>query len=104
MIAEEHKTALRYIIIMLLVLLAVTFFWAYMSTRHSVTLQDIVRTDSGVSIEVRKAAILELAERGADRVSDAEKDEIMLSISGNKVNAFNFTGEELDKIFNVINN
>lgn len=89
---------------MLLVLLAVTFFWAYMSTRNSVTLQDIVRTDSGVSVEVRKAAIFELVDRGSSRLTDVEKDEIRLSISGNKVHAFNFTDAELDTILNVINN
>lgn len=68
------------------------------------TYVEIVSVDSGVTNDVRKEAILRLVSRGPSGLSDEEKAVIASALQGQRVNFYNFTPEEIERIYTVINN
>lgn len=104
----EDSKKLAYISIGVIVLLiaGAILMQIYLPSKYadSRSMGEIAAIDSGVTLEVRKQAILDLVAQGPGGVTSAEKAMIASSLQGQQVQAFNFTPEEIERIYTVINN
>ena len=104
----EESKKLAYISVAVVVLLVVgavliQIFLPGAGTAERMSIE-VASIDSGATLEARKQAILELVSKGAVDVTASEKAVLASALEGQQVVIFNFTPEEIERIYTVINN
>lgn len=104
----EESKKLAYISVAVVVLLVVgavliQIFLPGAGTAERMSIE-VAAPASGETLAARKQAILELVAQGPAQVSSEDKLIIASALEGNNVVLFNFTPEEIEQIYFVINN